>query len=48
MPVESISHCKYRFVLMDDYSCYSHASWVLLLRVKSDVPAEFEMWATHN
>ena len=42
MPVESISHSKYRFVLMDNYSC---ASWVLPLRVKSDAPAEFEVWA---
>ena len=25
MPVESVSHCMYRFVLMDDYSC---TSWV--------------------
>ena len=42
MLVESISRCKYRFVLMDDYSC---ASWVLPLRAKSDTPAEFEVWA---
>ena len=28
MLVESVSRCKYRFVLMDDYS---QASWVLLL-----------------
>ena len=42
MPVESVSCCKYRFVLMDDYS---HASWVLPLRVKSDVPTEFKVWA---
>ena len=34
MPVESVSRCKYGFVLMDDYS---RASWVLLLRAKSDV-----------
>ena len=27
---------------MDDYS---HASWVLPLRAKSNVPAEFEVWA---
>ena len=27
MPVESVSCCMYRFVLMDDYSC---TSWVLL------------------
>ena len=26
MPVESVSHCMYRFVLMDNYS---HTSWVL-------------------
>ena len=42
MPLESISCCKYRFVLMDNYSC---ASWVLPLRVKSNVPTEFEVWA---
>ena len=38
MPVESVSCCKYRFALMDDYS---HTSWVLPLRAKSNVPAEF-------
>ena len=42
MPVESVSHCKYGFVLMDDYS---RASWVLPLRTKSNAPAEFEVWA---
>ena len=42
MPVESVSCCMYGFVLMDKYS---HASWVLSLRVKSNVPAEFEVWA---
>jgi len=42
MPVESVSRCKYGFVLMDDYS---RASWVLPLRAKSDAPAEFEVWA---
>jgi hypothetical protein len=41
MPIESISQCKYGFVLMDDYS---RASWVLLLRAKSDAPIEFEKW----
>ena len=44
MPVESVSRCKYRFVLMDDYS---RASWVLPLRAKSDAPAEFEVWAAN-
>src|SRR5258706_5322370 len=43
MPVESVSDCKYGFVLMDDYLC---ASWVLHLRAKSDAPAKFEVWAT--
>ena len=43
MLVESISRCKYRFVLMDNYL---HVSWVLPLRAKSDTPAEFEVWAT--
>ena len=38
MPVESVSCCKYRFALMDDYS---RTSWVLPLRVKSNAPAEF-------
>ena len=33
MPVESVSRCKYGFVLMDDYSL---GSWVPLLRAKSD------------
>ena len=33
MLVESVGHCKYGFVLMDDYL---HASWVLPLRAKSD------------
>ena|SRR5882757_8667292 len=42
MPVESVGHCKCRFVLMDDYS---HASWVLLLRAKSNAPTAFEAWA---
>jgi len=42
MPVESVSRCKYGFVLMDDYS---RASWVLPLRAKSDAPVEFEKWA---
>ena len=32
MPVESVSKCKYGFVLMDDYT---RASWVLLLKAKS-------------
>jgi hypothetical protein len=43
MPVESVSRCKYRFVLMNNYS---RASWVLPLRAKSDAPAKFEVWAT--
>ena len=43
MPVESVSRCKYGFVLMDDYS---RASWVLPLRAKSDAPVEFKKWAT--
>ena len=38
MPVESVSCCKYRFALMDDYS---RTSWVLPLRAKSNAPAEF-------
>jgi len=42
IPVESIGHCKYGFVLMDDYW---HASLVRPLRAKSDAPAEFEIWA---
>ena len=42
MPVESVSRCKYGFVLMDDYS---PASWVLPLRAKSDAHIEFEVWA---
>ena len=42
MLVESVGCCKYGFVLMDDYS---HASWVLPLRAKSDTPAEFKVWA---
>ena len=42
MPVESVGCCKYRFVLMDDYS---HASWVLPLRAKSDAPTAFKAWA---
>ena len=33
MSVESVGRCKYRFVLMDDYS---RASWVLPLRAKSE------------
>ena len=41
MPVESVSRKKYGFVLMDDYS---RASWVLLLRAKSDAPVEVEKW----
>ena len=41
MPVESVSKKRYRFVLMDDYS---RASWVLLLRAKSDAPIEFKKW----
>ena len=39
MPVESISRCKYGFVLMDDYS---RASWVLPLRAKSEWAAKTE------
>jgi len=42
MPVESVSRCKYGFILVDDYS---HAGWVLPLRAKSDAPIEFETWA---
>ena len=42
MLVESVGRCKYGLVLMDDYS---RASWVLLLRAKSDAPTEFEVWA---
>ena len=42
MPVESVSKRKYGFVLMNDYS---RASWVLLLRAKSDALVEFEKWA---
>ena len=42
MPVESISTYNYGIVLMDNYS---QASWVLLLRAKSDAPVEFERWA---
>ena len=34
MPVESVSCCMYRFVLMEDYSC---TNWVLPLRAKSNV-----------
>ena len=41
MPVESVSKKRYGFVLMDDYS---RASWVLLLRAKSDAPIEFKKW----
>jgi hypothetical protein len=43
MPVESVSRCKYGFILVDDYS---RAGWVLPLRAKSDAPVEFEKWAT--
>jgi hypothetical protein len=39
MPVESVGHCKYGFILVDDYS---RASWVLPLRAKSDAPTAFE------
>lgn len=42
MPVETVSHCKYRFVLLD---VCSRASLVLTLRAKCDAPAEFEAWA---
>ena len=35
-----LRHFPY-FVLMDDYS---RASWVLLLRAKSDAPVKFEKW----
>ena len=45
MPVESVSRCMYGFGLMDNYS---RASWVLSLRVKSDAPAEFEVWAAKH
>lgn len=38
MPVESVSKYKYGFILTDDYS---RASWVLLLRARSDAPIEF-------
>jgi hypothetical protein len=41
MPVESVSGCKYGFVLMVDYS---RASWVLPLRAKLDAHVEFEKW----
>jgi len=41
MPVESVRKYKYGFVLMDNYS---RASWVLLLRAKSDAPTECEKW----
>ena len=36
MPVESVSRCKYGYVLMDDY----------FLRAKSDASVEFEKWVT--
>ena len=39
MLVGIVSHCKYGFVWMDDYSC---TSWVLLLRVKSNAPTVFQ------
>ncbi len=42
MPVESVGHCKYGFVLMDDYS---HAHWVLPLKAKSNAPIAFKAWA---
>ena len=41
MPVESVSRCKYGFILVDNYS---RAGWVLPLRAKSDAPVEFEKW----
>ena len=43
MAVDSVSRCKYGFILVDDYS---RAGWVLPLRAKSDAPIEFEKWAT--
>ena len=39
MLVGIVSHCKYRFVWMDDYS---RTSWVLLLRAKSNTPTAFQ------
>ena len=43
MPVESVSRCRYGFILVDDYL---RAGWVLPLRAKSDTPRKFKLWVS--
>ena len=41
MPIESVSCCRYGFILVDNYL---RAGWVLPLHAKLDAPKKFELW----